>query len=71
LITERLGRRGILMICAALFNVGVILEIASPGILSLIYAGRVATGLAVGASSMIIPTYTSECAPSSSWLTSG
>ncbi|GAM37220.1 hypothetical protein TCE0_022f06954 [Talaromyces pinophilus] len=63
LITRKLGRRSILMICGALFNVGVILEIASPGILGLIYAGRVVTGLAVGASSMIIPTYISECAP--------
>lgn len=51
------------MICGALFHVGVILDIASPGILSLIYAGRVVTGLTVGASSMIIPTYISECAP--------
>lgn len=63
LVTEKLGRRLTLIICGIVFDIGVILQLASPGILGLIYAGRVLTGLGVGASSLIVPVYISECAP--------
>jgi MFS family permease len=51
------------MICGALFDIGAILQFASPGILGLVYVGRVFTGLAVGASSLTAPVYISECSP--------
>ncbi|PBP15963.1 MFS quinate transporter QutD [Diplocarpon rosae] len=62
-LSEKLGRRIPLMICGAVFNVGVIMQLASDGEIGLIYAGRAFTGLGVGASSLIIPQYISECSP--------
>ncbi|CAL3965630.1 hypothetical protein PZA11_002533 [Diplocarpon coronariae] len=62
-LSEKLGRRLPLMICGAVFDVGVVLQLASAGEIGLIYAGRALTGLGVGASSLIIPQYISECAP--------
>ncbi|KAH7329729.1 MFS quinate transporter QutD [Stachybotrys elegans] len=61
--TERFGRRWPLIVCGFIFNIGAILQVASDGIVGLIYAGRALTGLAVGASSMIIPIYISESSP--------
>ncbi|KAM0337995.1 hypothetical protein ACHAPU_011472 [Fusarium lateritium] len=62
-MTEKVGRRLVLMLCGLIFNVGAIVQLVSDGHLSYIYAGRVLTGLAVGASSMIIPVYISESGP--------
>ncbi|CZT05143.1 probable monosaccharide transporter [Rhynchosporium graminicola] len=62
-MNEKLGRRIPLMICGSVFNVGVIMQMASNGTIGLIYAGRAFTGLGVGASSLIIPQYISECSP--------
>ncbi len=41
---EKFGRRMPLLVCGALFDIGAILQLASPGSLGLIYAGRVLTG---------------------------
>ncbi|KXL44056.1 hypothetical protein M433DRAFT_73491 [Acidomyces richmondensis BFW] len=60
---ERLGRKIPLMFCGALWDVGVILQVASNGSVGLLYGGRVLTGAAVGASSLVIPQYISECSP--------
>ncbi|KAI1071621.1 hypothetical protein LB507_005516 [Fusarium sp. FIESC RH6] len=62
-MTEKLGRRRVLILCGIIFNLGAIIQLVSNGSLSYIYAGRVLTGLAVGASSMIIPVYISESGP--------
>ncbi|KAL2068306.1 hypothetical protein VTL71DRAFT_16404 [Oculimacula yallundae] len=62
-MSEKLGRRIPLMICGAVFDAGVIMQMASSGKIGLIYAGRAFTGLGVGASSLIIPQYISECSP--------
>ncbi|KAJ4371147.1 hypothetical protein N0V83_004363 [Neocucurbitaria cava] len=62
-LSEKLGRRIPLMLCGALFNVGAILQVSSAGHVGMIYAGRALTGLAVGASSLIVPQYISECSP--------
>ncbi|KAL2211561.1 MFS quinate transporter QutD [Sarocladium strictum] len=61
--TEKVGRRWPLIVCGLIFNIGAVLQVASNGLLGLIYAGRALTGLAVGASSMIIPIYISEASP--------
>ncbi|KAM0542722.1 hypothetical protein ACHAPJ_012655 [Fusarium lateritium] len=62
-LTEKLGRRWVLILSGVLFNIGAIIQLVANGSLSYIYAGRVLTGLAVGASSMIIPVYISESGP--------
>ncbi|KAH8649893.1 hypothetical protein BX600DRAFT_483872 [Xylariales sp. PMI_506] len=62
-ICEKFGRRISLLICGLLFNIGAIIQLASPGNVGMIYAGRALTGLADGASSLIVPQYISECFP--------
>jgi MFS family permease len=59
--SERFGRRWTIGGCGVIFCIGVILQLI--GKLGLLYAGRACTGLGVGASSVIIPIYISECAP--------
>lgn len=44
-LTEKLGRRLPMMLCGIIFNLGVILEMASNGSLGLIYGGRALTGI--------------------------
>ncbi|KAJ9427781.1 hypothetical protein FOXG_04622 [Fusarium oxysporum f. sp. lycopersici 4287] len=61
--TERLGRKYTLVACGIIFDVGVVLQLVSSGHIGLIYAGRAITGLAVGASSLLVPVYISECSP--------
>lgn len=75
---ERLGRKPVIMAAAIVFIVGVILQmIGILGLLCKITlyrtgeqspltytdAGRALTGLAIGASSTMIPIYISECSP--------
>jgi MFS family permease len=43
--TERLGRRWPLIVCGVIFNIGAALQVASHGIIGLIYAGRALTGM--------------------------
>ena len=43
-LTERWGRRWILIGCGALFNAGAVLQVASTGQVGLIYGGRAITG---------------------------
>ncbi|KAJ5966269.1 hypothetical protein N7481_012983 [Penicillium waksmanii] len=61
--TEKFGRRIPLVSCGILFNLGVVLQLASSGNVGLIYGGRALTGLAVGASSLIVPQYIAEWSP--------
>lgn len=44
-MSEKLGRRIPLMICGCVFNIGVIMQMASSGTIGLIYAGRAFTGM--------------------------
>ncbi|EKG20721.1 Sugar/inositol transporter [Macrophomina phaseolina MS6] len=60
-ISESFGRKMVIVVSGLVFSIGVVLQML--GILGALYAGRVLTGLGVGASSMIIPIYISECAP--------
>ncbi|KAK7432016.1 hypothetical protein QQZ08_001306 [Neonectria magnoliae] len=55
---ERLGRKPVIMGSAVVFIAGVILQMI--GSLGLFYGGRALTGLAIGASSTIIPIYIAE-----------
>lgn len=60
-IAESFGRKMVILTSGVIFSIGVVLQML--GILGALYGGRVLTGLGVGASSMIIPIYISECAP--------
>ncbi|TXT10599.1 hypothetical protein VHUM_02104 [Vanrija humicola] len=60
---ETVGRRFPLQVAAVVFNVGAILMFASNTSLAMQYAGRVITGLAVGAFTAVIPTFISELSP--------
>lgn len=62
-VSDRVGRRMSLVICGIIFDIGAILQMTSKGKLGLLYGGRVISGLAVGAASMITPTYLNEMAP--------
>ena len=58
---ERFGRKPVLLLATCVFCLGAILQLI--GKIGLLYAGRALTGLGVGATSMILPIYISECAP--------
>jgi sugar porter (SP) family MFS transporter len=61
-VSRRLGRRRTTMIVAAVFLLGVVFAGISPGPGTLI-ASRLFLGLAVGASTQVIPTYIAEMSP--------
>ncbi|WP_338448383.1 sugar porter family MFS transporter [Niallia oryzisoli] len=63
-LSDRLGRRKMILLSAIIFIVGSVLSGISPhdGILFLIVA-RILLGLAVGAASALVPAYMSEMAP--------
>jgi MFS family permease len=60
-LAERFGRKPILLLSAVIFSVGAGMQLG--GVLGVLYGGRALTGLGVGATSMILPIYISECAP--------
>lgn len=60
-LAENLGRKLVILIFDVVFVIGVILQLI--GHLGLLYGGRALTGMAIGATSMIIPIYISECSP--------
>jgi SP family sugar:H+ symporter-like MFS transporter len=61
-LSDRLGRRRLIMIAAVIFTVGALgaATAASPGIL---IAFRFVLGLAVGSAALVVPLYLSEIAP--------
>ncbi|KAH8902351.1 major facilitator superfamily transporter monosaccharide [Coniochaeta sp. PMI_546] len=61
-IADRIGRRWSLIVSAWVFNLGVVLQVASTG-LDLFLAGRFFAGFGVGLISALIPLYQSETAP--------
>lgn len=61
-VAEKFGRKSVLYASAFVFVVGVILQMI--GRISLLYAGRALTGIGIGASSMDLPIYIGEIAPS-------
>ncbi|MBO0803197.1 MAG: sugar porter family MFS transporter [Nocardiopsaceae bacterium] len=61
-VTDRIGRRMVVLISAVLFAVGAIGAALSPGFVSVLIF-RVVMGIAVGAASVNVPVYLSEIAP--------
>ncbi|XXH01765.1 hypothetical protein Hte_008126 [Hypoxylon texense] len=62
-LVEKFGRKFPLLMCGLIYNVGSVIQVASTGSIGMIYAGRALTGLAVGASTLVVPQYISECSP--------
>lgn len=58
--SEKYGRRTTILIFSLVFCVGVVFQVASSGMVGLIYAGRAITGLLVGCMSSLTPIYISE-----------
>jgi sugar porter (SP) family MFS transporter len=61
-LADRISRRYALMVMAAIYTVGAIATALSPNI-ELFIVFRILVGIAVGASSMVVPTYIAELAP--------
>jgi len=64
-LSAKIGRRYALALFTVIFLVGAILTTVAQGSngLAEIYAGRVISGLGIGAISAVAPAYVSECAP--------
>lgn len=62
-VADKYGRRAALFAAAVVALVGTVMQTVSLGNLPVMYVGRLVTGLAVGAASMLNPLYTSENAP--------
>jgi MFS family permease len=56
-LTEKIGRKYALMVCAAVFQIGSLIQVLAFGHLQAIYAGRFVGGWGVGAACLIIPVF--------------
>src|SRR5437588_7422761 len=61
-LSDRLGRRRLIMIAARVFIAGALVCAFAPTVAVLV-AGRVVLGLAVGSAALVVPLYLSEIAP--------
>lgn len=62
-ITDRFGRRKVILWDALLFVLGAVILACAPGLPALI-AGRIVVGLAIGVASMTVPLFVAELSPS-------
>ena len=60
---DKYGRKPALMAAATWAIIGVVMQAAASGQLSVMYIGRFVSGVGVGAASMLVPLYISENAP--------
>jgi sugar porter (SP) family MFS transporter len=63
-LSELIGRKRLLLVCAGLFTVGAIASGSAPS-LAWLLLGRSLLGLAIGASGMVVAVYVGELSPSS------
>ncbi len=61
-LADRLGRRGGLLLCGAIFSAGVLFEILATA-LPVLLCARVAAGFAIGAASIVSTLYIAEISP--------
>jgi len=61
-LSDKIGRKNVILIADALFTVGAIIMAAAPTI-AVLMVGRLIIGLGVGMASQIVPLYLSEVAP--------
>lgn len=62
-LSDAWGRRAMLLIMSLLFTLGSVLQTASHGTRTIMFAGRVIGGVGVGAASMVVPLYVAEASP--------
>ena len=61
--SEKFGRKPTVMGACAIFCVGVVLQVVPSHSLVCFYIGRVVSGLGLGASTAVVPSYNAEMAP--------
>jgi sugar porter (SP) family MFS transporter len=61
-LSDRMGRRRLIIIAAIVFTVGALLAAVSPSV-GVLVAARFIIGLAVGSAALVVPLYLSEIAP--------
>ncbi|KAI0477347.1 general substrate transporter [Xylariaceae sp. FL0804] len=62
-LTDKLGRKKTLMLSAAVFCVGVIIQTINTHSLAAFYVARVIAGLGLGAATVVVPMFNSEMMP--------
>ncbi|KAH7127560.1 MFS sugar transporter-like protein [Dactylonectria macrodidyma] len=62
-ITERFGRKKPLVLSSAIFCVGGMFQTINTGSLAAFYTARVVSGLGLGASTVVVPMFSSEMVP--------
>ena len=62
-ITNRFGRKYVIMVVTAIFMVGVVITVAPTGSLAAWYVGRIVSGLGMGGQSVVIPMFSAEMTP--------
>ena len=62
-LSDRFGRRIVILVAAIVFGVGALVAALAPNVATLV-GGRVILGLAVGMASVVVPLYIAEMAPS-------
>lgn len=61
-LSDRIGRKGVILGAALLFIIGAVLSAVAHG-LTVLLLGRIAVGIAIGVASMLTPLYLAEIAP--------
>jgi sugar porter (SP) family MFS transporter len=61
-LSDRFGRRIVILVAAIVFGVGALVAALAPNVATLV-GGRVILGLAVGMASVVVPLYIAEMAP--------
>ena len=61
-ISDRIGRKGTILLADALFTIGSLVMAFTPSIVILV-CGRFVVGLGVGTAAMVVPVYLAEIAP--------
>ena len=61
-LSDRFGRRVVILIAAIIFAIGALVAALAPNIVTLV-GGRIILGLAVGMASVVVPLYIAETAP--------
>jgi SP family galactose:H+ symporter-like MFS transporter len=61
-LSDRFGRRVVILIAAIIFAIGALVAALAPNVVTLV-GGRIILGLAVGMASVVVPLYIAETAP--------
>lgn len=62
-LTDKLGRKKALMLAAAVFAIGAIIQTINTHSLTAFYIARVVAGLGLGAATVVVPMFNSEMMP--------